>query len=102
MPSDLDSADGGDEAFDMKAARAVFAPRTDSRMKARKQRQKQAINAVDRRSLRATGRTEHLNFKAHPDIVAALNAHVGKGNKSLWLERAIKAQLRAEGFDIDE
>jgi hypothetical protein len=33
----------------MKAARAMFAPRTDSRKKARKQRQKQAVNAVDRR-----------------------------------------------------
>lgn len=79
----------------------MFAPKTDSRKKARKHRQRQAANAVDRRSLRATGRTEHLNFKAHPDISAALTAHVGKGNKSLWLEKAIKAQLRAEGFDID-
>ena len=102
MPSDLNDTDNGDEAFDMKAARAIFAPETDSRKKARKQRQKQAVTAVDRRSLRATGRTEHLNFKAHPDVVAALDAHVGKGNKSLWLEKAIKAQLRAEGFDIDD
>jgi hypothetical protein len=99
MPSDPNRSGG--EAYDMKAARAIFAPKIDPRKKARKERQRQAVNAVDRRSLRATGRTEHLNFKAHPDIIAALNAHVGKGNKSLWLEKAIKAQLRAEGFDID-
>ena len=57
--------------------------------------------AVDRRSLRATGRTEHLNFKATPQIKALLAKHVPKGTVSLWLEEAIIAKLKAEGVDLD-
>jgi len=62
--------------------------------------QKQLANAVDGRSLRATGRTEHLNFKARPEIKALLAKHVPKGAVSLWLEEAIIAKLKAEGVDL--
>lgn len=53
--------------------------------------------AVDGRSLRATGRTEHLNFKALPMIRKLIEQHVPKGSRSLWLEEAIIAKLKAEG-----
>jgi hypothetical protein len=48
--------------------------------------------------LRATGRIEHLNFKALPEIkdaVAKAAAELGI-TKSLWLERAILAAIQAQ------
>ena len=89
------------EEFDMSVARAKFGAKVDGRKKAPKHRQKTLGDSVDGRSLRATGRTEHLNFKALPEIVAALDKHVPKGKRSLWLEEAIIAKLRDEGIDLD-
>ena len=66
-----------------------------------KNRQKRLANSVDGRSLRATGRTEHLNFKARPEIKTLLAKHVPKGTVSLWLEEAIIAKLKAAGVDVD-
>ncbi len=91
----------GDEEWDFARARAKLAPELDTRKAARKKRQKQLADAVDGRSLRATGRTEHLNFKAKPEIKALLARYVRKGRVSLWLEEAIVAKLRAEGVEVD-
>ena len=90
-----------DEEWDFEKARAKLAPKLDGRKAARKNRQKRLADSVDGRSLRATGRTEHLNFKATPEIKALLAKHVPKGTVSLWLEGAIIAQLKAEGVEID-
>jgi hypothetical protein len=90
-----------DAEWDFDAARAKLAPKLDGRKAARRNRQKQLANAVDGRSLRATGRTEHLNFKATPEIKALLAKHVPKGSVSLWLEEAIIAKLKAAGVDVD-
>ena len=67
-------ADVSDD-WDMAAARAKFATKIDTRKAARKDRQKRLNGAVDGRSLRATGRTEHLNFRASPQIVESLDKH---------------------------
>jgi hypothetical protein len=96
-----------DEDWDFATARARLAPTTDNSKKARQARQRKLSSAVDRaakdgRSLRATGRTEHLNFKSRPEIKAALDEHVGKGRLSLWLEEAIIAKFKSEGFEIDD
>ena len=90
-----------DEEWDFVKARAKLAPKLDGRKAARKNRQKRLADSVDRRSLRATGRTEHLNFKATPQIKALLAKHVPKGTVSLWLEEAIIAKLKAAGVDVD-
>ena len=90
-----------DEEWDFAKARAKLAPKLDGRKTARKKRQKRLADAVDGRSLRATGRTEHLNFKARPEIKALLAKHVPKGTVSLWLEEAITAKLKTEGVDFD-
>jgi hypothetical protein len=90
-----------DDAYDMEAARAKFASKVDSRKTARKARQKTLSRADDGRTLKATGRIEHLNFKSTPAIKRALDKHVGRGNKSLWLEEAIIAKLKEEGYDVD-
>jgi hypothetical protein len=87
--------------WDMAAARAKFAAKVDTRKTARKARQKRLNGSVDGRSLRATGRTEHLNFKASPQIVEALDKHISKGKRSLWLEEAIIAKLRQEGVQFE-
>jgi hypothetical protein len=89
------------DAFDINIARAKFGQKVDGRKKARKARQVSLGDSVDGRSLRATGRTQHLNFKALPELVAALDAHVGKGKRSLWLEEAIIAKLKEEGIDFN-
>ena len=75
--------------------------KVDGRRVARKSRQKKTSDAVDGRSLRATGRTEHLNFKATPRIKQALAKHVPKGKTSLWLEEAIIEKLKREGVEVD-
>ncbi len=85
--------------LDMKAAREKFNAKLNPGKAARKARQKKLKDADDGRSLRATGRTAHMNWKAHPRIKALLDAHVPKGNRSLWLEEAIIAKLRSEGID---
>jgi len=86
--------------WDLAEARAKLAPKLDGRKVARKNRQKKLADSVDGRSLRATGRTEHLNFKAKPEIKALLAEHVPRGKVSLWLEEAIIAKLRVEGVEI--
>jgi hypothetical protein len=93
--------DAAFDDFDMAAARAKFSAKVDGRKAARKTRQKKTAEAVDKRSLRATGRTEHLNFKATPQIKQALAKHIRKGKMSLWLEEAIIEKLQREGIDID-
>jgi len=89
---------GGFDDLDMAAARAKFSAKVDGRKAARKARQKKTADAVDGRSLRATGRTEHLNFKATPEIKQLLGTRIPKGRVSLWLEEAILAKARAEGL----
>lgn len=89
--------------FDMQASLATVSLPFRSRGQ-RGKRQKALVAAtapVDGRTLRATGRTEHLNFKAKPAIKAAFDAHVGHGNKSLWLEEAIISKLKDEGIEIE-
>src|ERR1700693_3605491 len=90
-----------DAEWDFAEARAKLAPKLDGRKAARRNRQKRLTDAVDGRSLRATGRTQHLNFKATPEIKALLAKHVPKGTVSLWLEEAIIAKLKAAGVDVD-
>ena len=94
-------ADGAFDDLDMAAARAKFSAKVDGRTAERRNRQKKTADAVDGRSLRATGRTEHLNFKATPQIKKALAKHVPRGKTSLWLEGAIIEKLKQEGFELD-
>jgi hypothetical protein len=84
--------------WDMAAARAKFAAKVDTRKAARRDRQKRLNGAVDGRSLRATGRTEHLNFKALPEIKEAVAKAAAEAGitKSLWLEQAILAAVEAQ------
>jgi hypothetical protein len=103
--SEASNIGADDEEWDMVAARAKLAPKIDGSKKGRQSRQRNINSAVSRdvkdgRSLRATGRTEHLNFKARPEIKALLASHVGRGNVSLWLEEAIITKMRSEGVEI--
>src|SRR5262245_27777932 len=72
----------------------------DTGRKGRKARHLTVAGAIDKRSLRATGRTEQMNFKVTKEIKAALGKHVGRGRMSLWLEQAITAKLKDEGIDL--
>jgi hypothetical protein len=97
-----------DEDYDWGAARKKLGAKGhDGSKKARQTRQKKLQSAVDRsvtdgRSLRSTGRTEHINWKSRPEIKALLDAHVPARQKSLWLEEAIIAKLREEGVEVPD
>jgi hypothetical protein len=100
-------AHADEEEWDMEAARAKLRPKVDQSKKGRQGRQKKIAQSVspsarDGRSLRATGRTEHLNFKSRPDIKGLLQEHVGRGHMSLWLEEAIIAKLKSEGVEVPD
>ena len=90
-----------DDEWDFAKARAKLAPQVDNRTSARKARKRTLADAVDGRSLRATGRNQHLNFKASQRIKDLIAKHVPKGRVSLWLEGAILDKLRKEGVDPD-
>ena len=95
-----------EEWSDWTRAAAKFGMKHDRSKAARKKRQKKMIDSVDERnlgdgrSLRATGRTELYNFRAKPEILELLKAHVPKGKTSLWLEEAIIAKLKEEGVEV--
>jgi len=96
--SDVDQVDLDDPELFMRA-RAVFATKVDGRKAARKSRQQQLSGAVDGRSLRATGRTELVNFRATARIKALVKEHVPQGKISAWFEEAILAKLKSDGVD---
>jgi hypothetical protein len=95
--------DKSGEIFDMDYYRELTKASVDTSKKGRKSRQKKTTDSAkpDRRSLRATGRVEQVNFKATAAIKEVLDTYVGWGRKSLWLEEAILAKLEAEGYDFD-
>jgi hypothetical protein len=95
--------DKSGEIFDMNYYRELTKGDVDTSKKGRKGRQKKTADSAkpDKRSLRATGRVEQVNFKASAVIKRVLETYVGRGRKSLWLEEAILAKLEAEGYDFD-
>jgi hypothetical protein len=84
-----------DEEWDIKEARAKLVDRHDNRKAARKTRQKKLNDSVDRRSLRASGRTEQFNFKSSPGLKKrAQEAPASEGiTLAEWMERAVEAAL---------
>lgn len=91
-----------DDDWDMAALRAKLSPKQGKKRAASQAKKEKLAKSGDGRSLRATGRTEHLNFRARPEIKRAIAQHVGKGQISLWLEEAIIAKLRSEGVEVVE
>ena len=94
---------GGEPIFDMKKWRDKTRAKVDTGKRGRKARHKGLTDSAKRdgRSLRATGRDQHLNFKATLAIKEALHSRVGKGKISRWLEEAIIAKFREEGIEIE-
>jgi hypothetical protein len=84
-----------DEEWDFAKARAKLAPNVDNRTAARKARKRTLADAVDGRSLRASGRTEQFNFKATPGLKArAQEAAASEGiTLAEWMEHAVHAAL---------
>jgi hypothetical protein len=84
--------------FDWGAAREKFRTKHQAGKKARKQREKATENAVDGRSLKATGRTQHCNLRCTAEVKAAFHkaaADAGLG-LSIWLERAILSTIERQ------
>lgn len=103
MADDLDKGAPKEvPVFNMQEWREKTKAGIDTGKKGRKARHKKVAESTepDGRSLRATGRTEPIYFRAQPAIRELLDAHVGKGKISLWLEKAIIAKLKEEGVDV--
>lgn len=89
------------EAF--KLARQLFVKQgVSSTKKARKDREKKLKDTVDRRSLRATGRTAQFNFKCHPSLKerAYEAAKAERLPISEWMENAVLAALGIAKEDL--
>jgi hypothetical protein len=84
-----------EEEWDYTEARRKLAPRHDNRKSARKTRQRQLTNSVDRRSLRASGRTEQFNFKSTPGLKKRAQEAAAREGVTLaeWMENAVQAAL---------
>jgi hypothetical protein len=82
------------QVFSFAQALKGLRSRADTGRKGRRARHQTVPGAIDGRSLRATGRTEQMNFKVTKEIKEALGKHVGRGKMSLWLEEAIVAKLK--------
>jgi hypothetical protein len=96
--------DGPKDEYDLKVWREMSAASLDLSKRGRKVRLKKLADSApktDGRSLRATGRTEPLYVRMNPAVKKAMEKHAGKGNITLWLEKAILTQLEAEGYDLD-
>ena len=76
-----------------KARATLRAKGFSSTPKARKQKETKIRSAVDKRTLRVTGRTAQFNFKAREDIKRRVTeAAEGEGiTIAEWMERAIEA-----------
>ena len=70
-----------------------------SRKTERKAREKKVSNMVDGRKLRAKGRTVQINFKAKPEIRAALDAYLAAEKMTIadFMERTLEAALEQRG-----
>jgi hypothetical protein len=90
-----------DQTIPWGSALSRFKSGVDTSRKGRKTRHVTVTGAIDKRSLRATGRTEQMNFKVTPQIRDSLAKRVGRGKMSLWLEQAIVAKLKEEGFELE-
>jgi hypothetical protein len=99
MTEQSDEAQGSAPIFNMRVALEKFRTTVDTGRKSRKAKIKRMNGAVDKRTLRATGRTAQLNFKVDPNLKdRAQKAAEQKGIPLVeWMEEAIRAKVEAEG-----
>ena len=67
------------EDFDWGLAREKFRTKHKPGKKPRRQREKAGEDAVDGRSLKATGRTQHCNLRCTREVKAAFHKAAGQG-----------------------
>src|SRR5262245_20167364 len=80
-----------DDDVDWGATRKKFKDKHKSGKKARKLREKASEESVDGRSLKATGRTHHLNLRCTIEVKEAFHEAADDAGLglSIWLEKAI-------------
>jgi predicted HicB family RNase H-like nuclease len=87
---------GEEEAYDMAAARKLWeAKKVSPKKAARKDKRKKLAAAVDKRSLRATGRTEQFNFRVTAEIKTKAQEAAQAAGMTIaeWMEEAVAAYL---------
>jgi hypothetical protein len=84
-----------DDVFDMTAARQLWAKKSATPQKAaREAKHRSLTDGVDRRSLRATGRTAQFNIRATPETIASAKEKARRfafGTVAEFIEVAIAA-----------
>jgi hypothetical protein len=84
------------EAYDMAAARKLWELKKVGKKKSdRKAQRKRLADAVDKRSLRATGRTAQFNFRTTAEIGAKAREAAKAAGMPIaeWMEKAVEAYL---------
>jgi hypothetical protein len=87
---------GEQEAYDMTAARKLWEAKKIGKKKSdRKAKRKQLADAVDKRSLRATGRTEQFNFRTTAEMGTKVREAAKAAGMPIaeWMEKAVAAYL---------
>lgn len=87
---------GEPEAYDMTAARKLWEEKKLGKKKSdRKAKRKKLVESVDKRSLRATGRTEQFNFRTSTEIGTKARAAARAAGMTIaeWMEQAVAAYL---------
>ena len=85
-----------DTAFSMVKARELWAAKGGTPTKtARKAKRKKIADTVDKRSLRATGRSEQFNFRARAGLKERAQQAAEAAGVTLaeWMESAVEAYL---------
>ncbi len=82
-----------------KAREQLRAKGFDLGPKARKKQESQIRSAVDRRTLKVTGRTEQFNFKAREGLKKSVSDAAATEGITIaeWMERAVETALKARG-----
>jgi predicted HicB family RNase H-like nuclease len=84
------------KAFDIREARKLWAAKSGpSDKKARQKKRSKIAATIDKRSLRATGRTEQFNFRASPEMIASVRDAASAAGIPIaeWMEDAVAAYL---------
>jgi hypothetical protein len=86
------------EIHSFAAARKKWAAKVDGGKDARRVRHEKLTDAVDGRSLRATGRTAQFNFRCSEGLKAKATAAAREAGITLaeWMERAVDAAIAAQ------
>lgn len=90
-----DTEEEDDDAYEFAKIRETQKGRYDGSTAGRKKRKRRRENAVDGRSMRATGRTDQFNFRVRAELKDSVQRAAEDEGISVaeWMERALETAL---------